>query len=117
MEMCYDGALVMPSSYAVMDEEEMMYVEGGKFSWAAAKGLAVTALTAVVSGIVGYGVKKSCIGAAMKAAGAWVANVIDTTIIAIMCYPGKAAAIAFGVVALGCIGYAVYKVGKKKKYW
>lgn len=27
--MCYDGALVMPSSYAVMDEEEMTYVEGG----------------------------------------------------------------------------------------
>lgn len=29
MEMCYDGALVMPSSYAVMDEDEMMYLEGG----------------------------------------------------------------------------------------
>lgn len=29
MEMCYDGALVMPSSYAVMDNEEKMYVEGG----------------------------------------------------------------------------------------
>ena len=29
MEMTYDGLLVMPSSYAVMDEEEMMYVEGG----------------------------------------------------------------------------------------
>lgn len=29
MEMCYDGALVMPSSYAVMDSEEMTYVEGG----------------------------------------------------------------------------------------
>ena len=29
MEMCYDGALVMPSSYVVMDEEEMTYVEGG----------------------------------------------------------------------------------------
>ena len=27
--MCYDGALVMPSSYAVMNEEEMMYLEGG----------------------------------------------------------------------------------------
>ena len=26
--MCYDGALVMPSSYAVMDENEMMYLEG-----------------------------------------------------------------------------------------
>lgn len=29
MEMSYDGTLVMPSSYAVMDEEEMTYVEGG----------------------------------------------------------------------------------------
>lgn len=29
MEMCYDGALVMPSNYAVMGEEEMIYVEGG----------------------------------------------------------------------------------------
>lgn len=33
MEMCYSGALVMPSSYAVMDEEEMMYVEGGSKKW------------------------------------------------------------------------------------
>ncbi len=30
MEMCYDGALVMPSNYAVMSEDEMTYVEGGK---------------------------------------------------------------------------------------
>lgn len=29
MDMCYNEALVMPSSYAVMDEEEMTYVEGG----------------------------------------------------------------------------------------
>ena len=29
MDMCYDGTLVMPSSYAVMDEEEMTYIEGG----------------------------------------------------------------------------------------
>ena len=29
MEMSYSGALVMPSSYAVMNEEEMTYVEGG----------------------------------------------------------------------------------------
>ena len=37
MEMCYDGALVMPSSYAVMDEEEMTYIEGGGVPrWAAA---------------------------------------------------------------------------------
>lgn len=30
MELCYDGALALPSSYAVMDEEEMTYLEGGK---------------------------------------------------------------------------------------
>ena len=29
MEMCYDGALVMPSNYAVMNEDEMTYVDGG----------------------------------------------------------------------------------------
>ena len=29
MVMAYDGALVMPSSYAVMEQEEMTYVEGG----------------------------------------------------------------------------------------
>lgn len=29
MEMIYDGVLVLPSSYAIMDEEEMTYIEGG----------------------------------------------------------------------------------------
>ncbi len=29
MEMYYDGALVMPNNYAVVNEEEMTYVEGG----------------------------------------------------------------------------------------
>ena len=46
MEMCYDGALVMPSSYAVMDEEEMTYVEGG--GWSTYKGLeALATITAI----------------------------------------------------------------------
>ncbi len=29
MEMTYDGALVLPKNYVVMDEDDMMYVEGG----------------------------------------------------------------------------------------
>lgn len=29
MEMRYDGTLVMPSNYAVIEEEEMTYVDGG----------------------------------------------------------------------------------------
>ncbi len=31
MEICYDGALVLPRTYAVMNEAEMMYVEGGGY--------------------------------------------------------------------------------------
>ena len=33
MVMTYDGALVMPSNYAVMEQEEMTYVEGGNLSY------------------------------------------------------------------------------------
>ncbi len=29
MDMCYDGVLVMPSDCAIVDEEEMMYLDGG----------------------------------------------------------------------------------------
>lgn len=43
MDMCYDGVLVMPSDYAVMDEEEMTYVEGGISAWTKA---------AIIAGIV-----------------------------------------------------------------
>lgn len=32
MEMCYGGALVMPSNYVAMSEDEMMYVDGGAWS-------------------------------------------------------------------------------------
>ena len=29
MEMCYDGALVMPNSFALVAEDEMEYIDGG----------------------------------------------------------------------------------------
>lgn len=29
MEMCYNGALVMPSNYAIVNDNEMEYVDGG----------------------------------------------------------------------------------------
>ncbi|MDE5777977.1 MAG: hypothetical protein K2I10_05655 [Lachnospiraceae bacterium] len=46
MEMCYDGALVMPSSYAVMSEDEMTYVEGGASKFLS-KGKCIDALVAI----------------------------------------------------------------------
>ena len=41
MEMCYDGTLVMPSSYALMDEDEMSYIEGGGLTWDQVKSVGV----------------------------------------------------------------------------
>lgn len=77
MEMCYDGALVMPSSYAVMNEEEMTYVEGG--GWGTYKGLeALGVITAICgAGFVAAGLTKvagealvasSCTGVGLVAA-------------------------------------------------
>lgn len=90
MEMCYDGALVMPSSYAMMDEEEMMYVEGGALSKAdkaliigicAASAVALTVALvygqlALAAKILGWSVKK----VAKKAGAVAVVGCITATL-------------------------------------
>ena len=53
MEMCYDGALVMPKNYSVVNEEEMTYVEGGFAISKAVFKYTVTA--AVIAGCVFLG--------------------------------------------------------------
>lgn len=55
MEMCYDGALVMPSSYAMMNEEEMMYLEGGVNVNTAAYYAVQIGVDAAVCGVFGGG--------------------------------------------------------------
>lgn len=57
MEMCYDEALVMPNSYALMNEEEMSYVEGGALLFWEKVGLiaACMASTAVITVALVYG--------------------------------------------------------------
>ena len=79
MEMCYDGALVMPSSYAVMNEEEMTYVEGGgtitvKFSKDFIRD-SVTAITSavctIIGSVIGTAVGSSVVGGAIGAAVGW----------------------------------------------
>ncbi len=44
MEMTYNGTLVMPANYAVVNEEEMTYVDGG---WRIKRGWAAGAIDAV----------------------------------------------------------------------
>lgn len=81
MEMCYDGALVMPSSYAVMNEEEMMYVEGGGIQSIVEQviaGCIVTAIGAVAKKAVGY-ITKAKVLSALRAC-ATAARVVWTAI-------------------------------------
>ena len=96
MEMCYDGVLAMPSSYALMDEEEMSYVEGGMSLKEALQWVGV----AVLGGIV-YDVLKI---AAIKV-GAWAA--LNAAAVITVVSRGAAIALLAGIVA--CYGYAIYK--------
>lgn len=68
MEMCYNGALVMPSSFAVMDEEEMMYLEGGAKSKVSAVALLgsvfgiVGGVATVIAGFIGIATATTVVG-------------------------------------------------------
>ena len=66
MELCYEGALVMPSSYAVMNEEEMTYVEGGFYL---NKDKCIT-LATYMSMLTGLNVTAKVIGVLLVAVGA-----------------------------------------------
>ena len=78
MEMCYDGALVMPSNYAVMSEDEMMYVDGGiDRTYKGSQGWAVAGALCLAGGVLAgmsSGVSKTIVSSVLAAAGpiAWI---------------------------------------------
>lgn len=59
MEMTYDGALVMPKSFAIVDEDEMTYVEGGA-EWSGARFVRNLAGFVGLVGGLGYFLDKIC---------------------------------------------------------
>lgn len=66
MDMCYDGTLVMPSSYAMMEEDELSYVEGG--GWSTYKGMeALLAITMICGCAFAFGKLTQTAGAALVA--------------------------------------------------
>lgn len=101
MDMCYEGALVMPSSYAVMDEEEMTYVEGGgAFSL---EGALRYVAELAIGNLVWWALKK----AAVKV-GAWAA----LHAAAIVTIASRAVAIGLLVGIAATYGYAIYQTYK-----
>ena len=74
MEMYYDGALVMPKNYAVVNEEEMTYVEGGGTFYIAvgSNSFVIHALSAL-----GLGASKWAMTVALDAIGASIATSIE----------------------------------------
>jgi len=78
--MSYAGTLAMPSNYVVMDEDEMMYLEGGALgTYSGAKGWALAGALAtaggMLAGVSGAGLKALVASAATIFAGgafAWI---------------------------------------------
>lgn len=115
MEMCYEGALVMPSSYAVMNEEEMTYVEGG-LSWSGAKTAVYSALGYLIGKFVA-GVTAEAIKPVVVVCAGWIKSAVETAILTVMCYPEKVVATAVAVGLLGAAGYGIYKKGRSLGKW
>ena len=112
MEMCYDGALVMPSNYAVMNEDEMMYVEGG----AVYKGnSALLELTNMASVVLGYA------GTSFSLAKVLTGGLISSgtgvgCVVALAAALGLSAALSLTVYNSICLGLATYYYVKYKAF-
>lgn len=113
MEMCYDGALVMPSNYAVMNEDEMMYVEGG-FS---AKSLVQTVVAAGLTAFLGYCVKSSLVGTVIGLCASSVINAFNSAVLIATFYPEKATAFVVTTGVLCYVFYDIYKTGRRAGKW
>ena len=102
--------LVLPNNYVALEQEEMMYLEGG--DWI--RDAAIMVVGGAVSAIVGYGVRHSLVGAAIKLAGGWVANTINALVISAWLNPSGALAVVGGAAV---VATAVYFTGKHYKFW
>ena len=104
MEMCYDGALVMPRNYAVVSEEEMTYVEGGATASVTIKGGFSSNLIKAVAN-AGVGVATGLITGAVCAA-------LSITGVGALLIPA-----AIGAVSSLISSYAMDKRIKGNKYF
>ena len=89
MELCYEGALVMPSSYMVMDEDEMSYTEGGLqvSTWIVGTAIDVglSALgvwnVSAIGWLMGKGLAKLCSGITAKVGSKVIGAVLQNKVL------------------------------------
>lgn len=104
--------MVLPRNYVEIDQEEMMYLDGGVT--ARVRTAVYGAIGFVIGKIVNDAVSASLVGAAMKSASAWLKEAIDTVIIAAYVKPW----LAVGTVVAGArAGVLVYRHGRSKGFW
>lgn len=109
MVMTYDGALVMPSSYAVMDEEEMTYVEGGGTGQKVAFYAVQLGVNAVVNAAFGGGTI-TAVGTIIKAWGKQKVKQVIKEALRKWVTARVANALAGGVIGT-IINFATFSVG------
>jgi hypothetical protein len=101
MEMCYDEALVMPCNYVVMEQDEMMYIDGGFYI---SNSTITDSLHAIGFAIrnVGVGALTSAITPLLPLAFSWInaVPVVGWTIFGIIC---ASAAVVAGYVATAIV--------------
>ena len=112
MEMCYDGALVMPSSYAVMDNDEMTYVEGGATYRGKAALNELTNMAAVVLGYAGT----SATLAKVLTGGLVASGTGVGVVVALAATLGLSASLALGVYSTICLGIAAFYYVKDRAF-
>lgn len=104
IKMVYDGTLVMPTSYALMDREELTYVDGGGTFKVqiGEKSFVMGAL-----GVLGGGATATAISAALDAIGVSIAAAIELGTAGAGTLAAGAFILAWGGIASAIAGYAV----------
>ena len=108
--------LVLPQNYVEIEQEEMMYLEGG-WSRSEAKSFVYGIIASGVGALAGKAISKSMIGGVINSSAAWIAGVIDKAIIFAYVYPGKAAVAVTATLASAGAIYYIYRKGKSMGKW
>jgi hypothetical protein len=106
------STLSLPIQYIELEQEEMMYLEGGVTS--AQKGFALGLITSAVGAIAKKAVSQSAVGAVMNSAAGWLTGAIDAAIL--WCWYNPWLAAGIGVAFAGTI-VGIYYLGKQQGRW